>query len=256
MVTACSEGACTAAQKAEGVEHAKIGATLKNIESGKTRYEVYRTYREDMKELFGDGGMKVFPYSTAFLYWEENGIIDVELIRNMNIACGTIFTIIAALIPHPRVAVLVTINIGAAILEIIGFAHYWGVTMNGVSTIYFLICVGLAVDYSVHVAHCFVNSSGESEDRAVAALARIGPSVFNAVFSTILAVLVLSTSSSFVFEVFFKILCLVSFIAGGHGLWLLPPLLGLMGGNPKLHEDPVKPAVIGEGGQELPHGTD
>ena len=118
----------------------------------------------------------------------------------MIIACGTIFTIIAAMIPHPRVAVLVTINIGAAILEIIGFAHYWGVTMNGVSTIYFLICVDLAVGYSVHVVHCFVNSSGESEDRAVAALARVGPSVFNAVFSTILAVLVLTTSGSFVFE--------------------------------------------------------
>jgi predicted RND superfamily exporter protein len=247
--TACGEGACTAAQRAEGVEHAKIGATLKDIQSGKTRYEVYRTYREDMKELFGGDDMKVFPYSTAFLYWEENGIIDVELIRNMIIACGTIFTIIAALIPYPRVAVLVTINIGAAILEIIGFAHYWGVTMNGVSTIYFLICVGLSVDYSVHVAHCFVNSSGESGDRAVAALARIGPSVFNAVFSTILAVLVLSTSKSFVFEVFFKILCLVSLIAGSHGLWLLPALLGLLGGSPK-EEGSTRPEVIGKAVEE------
>ena len=58
--------------KAEGVEHAKIGATLKEIESGKTRYEVYRTYREDMKELFGDeSGMRVFPHTTAFLYWKR-----------------------------------------------------------------------------------------------------------------------------------------------------------------------------------------
>ena len=54
------------------MEHAKIGATLKETESGKTRYEVYRTYREDMKELFGDeSGMRVFPYTTAFLYWKR-----------------------------------------------------------------------------------------------------------------------------------------------------------------------------------------
>jgi predicted RND superfamily exporter protein len=249
-VAACDDGACTSAQMAEGVGHAKIGATLKDIQSGRLRYEVYRTYREDMKELFNDeSGMKVFPYSMAFLYWEENGIIDVELIRNMIIAAGTIFIIIAALIPHPRVAVLVGLNICAAILEIIGFSHYWGVTMNGVSTIYFLICVGLSVDYSVHVAHSFVNSPGESDDRAVAALARIGPSVFNAVLSTILAVLVLSGSKSFVFEVFFKILCLVSMIAGGHGLWLLPALLGLLGGSSgRVSEepDPAKPAVVGK----------
>merc|ERR1712032_10385 len=223
------ESACS---PAAGIAHAKIGATLVEFDSGKMRYEVYRTYREDMKEMFDDPtGMKVFPYTGAFLYWEENGIIDVELVRNLIIACGVIFTIVAALIPYPRIALLVALNICAAIVEVIGFAHYWGVTMNGVSTIYFLICVGLAVDYSAHIAHTFTDSSGTSENRALSALQRIGPSVFHAVFSTFLAVVVLGFSKSFVFQVFFKILCLVSFIAGGHGLWLLPTLLGQLGGS-------------------------
>jgi len=198
-----------------------------------------------MKDMFGDPtGMKVFPYTMAFLYWEENGIIDVELVRNLIIACGVIFTIVAALIPYPRIAVLVAFNICAAIVEVIGFAHYWGVTMNGVSTIYFLICVGLAVDYSAHIAHAFTDSSGTSENRAMSALQRIGPSVFHAVFSTFLAVVVLGFSKSFVFEVFFKILCLVSLIGGGHGLWLLPMLLGQLV-NSKNHEvDPVTPTTL------------
>jgi predicted RND superfamily exporter protein len=241
---ACS-AACSDADAAQGVEHAKIKATMKDFSSGKMRYEVYRTYREDMKELFNDEtGKRVFPYTQAFLYWEENGIIDVELVRNLIISCGVIFTIIAALVPHPRVAILVGLNICAAIAEIIGFAHYWGVTMNGVSTIYFLICVGLSVDYSVHVAHTFTDSPGDSQDRAVNALARIGPSTFNAVVSTILAVVVLASSKSFVFEVFFKILCLVSVIAGGHGLWLLPVLLGMLGGSPKEVGEPVASSTV------------
>jgi predicted RND superfamily exporter protein len=246
-VDACDSTACTDAEAAQGIEHAKIKATMKDFPSGKMRYEVYRTYREDMKELFADeSGTRVFPYTQAFLYWEENGIIDVELVRNLIIACGVIFTIIAALVPYPRVAVLVGLNICAAIAEIVGLAHYWGVTMNGVSTIYFLICVGLSVDYSVHVAHTFTDSPGDSQDRAINALARIGPSTFNAIVSTILAVIVLASSKSFVFQVFFKILCLVSLIAGGHGLWLLPVLLGMMGGSPKEITDTVSPAVMGK----------
>jgi predicted RND superfamily exporter protein len=184
--------------------------------------------REDIANTAGDG---VFPYSRAFLYWEEVGIIDAELVRNLVIAFAIICAIIAFLIPKPRIAVVVAINIVAAIVEVIGFAHYWGVKMNGVSTIYFLICAGLAVDYSAHVGHVFKDEAGASDDRAVQAMSRICPSVMSAIISTVLAVIVLASSQSFVFEVFFKVLFLVSFIAGAHGVWLLPTLLGIVGGS-------------------------
>merc|ERR1712217_308139 len=98
------------------------------------------------------------------------------------------------MIPQPRIAIIIAAIIVASIGEVIGFAHYWGVYMNGVSTIYFLICAGLAVDYSAHIGHVFKDSIGDSQERAVKTLARIGPSVFHAIFSTILAVIVLSFS--------------------------------------------------------------
>jgi Niemann-Pick C1 protein len=119
----------------------------------------------------------------------------------------------------------------AAVVEVIGFSHYMGVKMNGISTIYYLICAGLAVDYSAHIAHVFKDSTGTSVERAVAAMIRIGPSVWNAVFSTLLAVLVLGFSKSYVFIVFFKVLLLVALIAGSHGLVLLPVLLSVAGGS-------------------------
>merc|ERR1712086_454229 len=63
-------------------------------------------------------------------------------------------------------------------------------TFSGISTIYILISVGLAVDYSAHIAHMFVESTGTGPQRAIAALERIGPSVFNAVLSTMVAVVI------------------------------------------------------------------
>ena len=46
-----------------------------------------------------------------------------------------------------------------------------------------------------------------------------------------MAVLVIGFSKSFVFVVFFKAFFLVTVIAGAGGLWLLPCLLGLFGGD-------------------------
>lgn len=215
-----------------GIAHSRcMFATMKSFEKGKDRYEAYRTMREDIQNMFGGSDKKVFPFVTEFLFWEENGIIDSELSRNLILAFAVIIMVISLLIPRPRIGCIVAINIVLAIVEVIGFAHYWGVTLNGISTIYFLICAGLAVDYSVHMGHTFSVAKGSAEERACEAMTRIGPSVFHAIFSTLLAVIVLAFTKSFVFEVFFKVLFLVSTVAGAHGLWCLPVVLSITGGS-------------------------
>ena len=45
------------------------------------------------------------------------------------------------------------------------------------------------------------------------------------------AVVVLAVSSSYIFRTFFKALCLVVLLGGGNGLWLLPVLLSIFGGD-------------------------
>jgi len=185
--------------------------------------------RQDIKTMYDTDD--VFPFASDFLYWEENGIIDQELIRNLIIAGGIVFMIICLMIPRPRIACIVSLGICMSIVELVGFMHWWDVTINGTSTIYALICLGLAVDYSAHIAHSFKEAKGARQDRACEAVSRIGPSVFHALFSTILALIVLSVSKTYVFRVFFKVLFLVTMIAGWKGLWLLPVVLSLVGGD-------------------------
>lgn len=213
----------------KGVKEARFQATLslEHTDTGNARYTTMVSVREAFEPYFG--GM-AFPYSFQFLYWEEVGVIDTELMRNLIICGAVIVVIIGVLIPVPRIAVWVVISILLALVELVGFMHWWGVTVSGVSTIYILISVGLAVDYSAHIAHVYTHSTGSAKERAIGALARIGPCVFNACFSTFLAVVVISSSKSYVFRTFFKSLCLVCLIGGAHGLWLLPVLLSLFGG--------------------------
>ena len=172
-----------------------------------------------------------FPYSFEFNWWEEVGVIGGELAKNLLI-CGTVVALVVfAMIPRPRIAGLVILCIMLSVMDVVGLLYFWGVTICGVSTIYILICVGLAVDYAAHVAHMFKASTGTSQQRALKALGRIGPCVFNAVVSTFLAVLVIGFSKSYIFRVFFKAFFLCVVVAGAHGLWLLPLLLSLLGGD-------------------------
>lgn len=144
-----------------------------------------------------------FPYTYSFLNWEETGVIGGEFVRNVAICAGTVFLMIILLIPYPRIALLVMLNIILSVTEVIGFMFWWDTPINGISTIYILISVGLVVDYSAHIGHMFAISPGSSSERTVLSMTRIGPSVFNAVVSTLLAVIVIAFSTSYIFQTFF-----------------------------------------------------
>eukprot|EP00439_Symbiodinium_sp_Y106_P076874 s269_g15.t4 len=199
------------------------------------RYDTMTSMRQRCDELYPGS----FPYSFDFLYWEEVGVIDVELVRNLLICGGVILVVIFALVPAPRIAIWVVLCVALSIVDTLGFMYFWDVTISGVSTIYLLICVGLAVDYAAHIAHMFKESVGSPRERAISAIERIGPCTFNAVTSTLLAVVVVGFSDSYVFRIFFKVLFLVVTIAGAHGLWLLPAILSVLGGS---KESKVEPA--------------
>lgn len=216
----------------EGIKNSRVSAILKEeyLTTGTTRYDVMLAMRKAVDDIFDDP-KNAYPFSFQFLYWEEVGVIDVELTRNLIVCGGVILVIVMALIPNPRVSIWVVLCIMLSVVDVVGYLYWWDVTISSISTIYILICVGLAVDYSAHVAHMFNVSSGTAVERTIKALQRIGPSVFNAVISTFLAVAVIAFSKSYVFRIFFKCLFLVVMLGGAHGLWLMPVLLSMLGGS-------------------------
>merc|ERR1711871_1228804 len=233
----------------KGIKEARWQATLSLAETstGDKRYETMTSVRAEMKKMFPTAS--AFPYSYNFLYWEEVGVIDVELMRNLLICGGVIICIIAILIPNFLIAAIVVVNICVSVVEILGLMHWWGVTISVTSTIYILLSVGLCVDYSAHIAHIFVISTGTARERSISALTRIGPCTFHAIISTFLAVVVLFFSKSYVFRVFFKALCLVVFIGGSHGIFLLPAILSVVGGSREpeaIESSHIKPMDQGE----------
>ena len=108
--------------------------------------------------------------------------------------------------------------------------HFWGLKMSTAAAILLSVGLGLAVDYSIHIAHAFITSSVNSKDKRIKKIiSEEGPAVFNGGFSTFLAFVILDFADSFAFSVFFKVFCLISVYGLYHGLVFLPVFLSIFG---------------------------
>ena len=147
-------------------------------------------------------------------------------------------------------------NVALCILEILGFMYALGLVIDSVSVINIVLAVGLSVDYSAHIGHCFMVKGGNSkDDRATEALADIGASVLNGALSTFLAVAVLLFSKSYVFKTLSIQFALTVGLGVMHGLILLPVLLSLLGPRPFSSAEEPKIARIEKDRNEITQRT-
>ena len=122
-----------------------------------------------------------------------------------------------------------------SLIDVAGFMHFWGLTIDTVSCVNLIIAIGLCVDYSAHIAHRFlVERDGSREDRVRLTLLNMGPAVMNGGISTFIAFILLANSQSHVFITFFKIFLLVVVFGLFHGLTVLPVILSWIGPPPNI----------------------
>ena len=175
---------------------------------------------------------RVFPWAYGYAAWETDEVIAEEVYRNIILAIIAVFLSTLIFIANLRGAVIIIFVVLITLVDVGGFLHFWGITIDTVSCNNLVIAIGLCVDYSVHITHRFLSEQGTRDERVVSTLQNIGPAVFNGGFSTFLAFILLAGSKSHVFSSFFKIFFLVVTFGLYHGLVFLPVVLGLLGPSP------------------------
>ncbi|XP_071143132.1 patched domain-containing protein 3-like isoform X1 [Mytilus edulis] len=177
----------------------------------------------------GVAGSDCFPYSQIHLTWESNKVIRQELYRNIALAAVCVFIICLVLIANIWTSLMVFSCVALTFVNVGGFMHFWGLTIDVVTCVQLILAIGLAVDYSAHIGHCFMTFQGGRNERVKATLVEIGGPVISGGFSTFLAFVLLAVSKSYVFTTFFKVLFLVVIFGLFHGLVYLPVLLSMVG---------------------------
>ncbi|XP_066483700.1 patched domain-containing protein 3-like [Tiliqua scincoides] len=169
-------------------------------------------------------------FHPAFIYFDQFIVIVKKTLQTVGIATGTMLIISLLLIPNPLCSLWVTFAIASVIVGVTGFMAYWDVSLDPISMINLIICIGFSVDFSAHISYAFVSSEEpEINDKAVDALYRLGYPVVQGAVSTIVGVVVLSVTATYIFRTFFKIMFLVMAFGAIHGLVFIPVFLTFFG---------------------------
>jgi len=170
-----------------------------------------------------------FPISLAYINWETDAIVGIELVRNMGIAIICIFFTTLMTLGSWRGSVFVMMCVLFTCIDVAGFMHWWNLTIDITSMNVLIISVGLCVDFCAHIVHGFLTGHGNKAERVMYVMENIAPAVLNGGFSSLLALSLLVTSKSHVFVSFFKIFFMICIFGLFHGLILLPAVLCLVG---------------------------
>jgi len=170
-------------------------------------------------------------------------VFDREAITNVGLAFIAVFCVLMIVTANLTITFFILFCVVLVDLFLFGLLAFWDVTLNSVTIVNIVIAIGLAVDYSAHIGHTYLtvdppvlNKDGipltNHEKRvykARGALSQMGSSVFHGAFSTLLAIIVLAPSNSYIFKSFFKMWFGIIIFGVSNGFILLPVMLALCG---------------------------
>ena len=126
------------------------------------QYKKYKTTKEKLavldfvKSISRTSNMSfVAPYSYIHAAWENDAVIENELLTNLLLAIVVIFLIILLLLSSLTQSLLVLSCVFFTLVEVGALMHWWGLTIDGAATINLILAVGLCVDYSTHIGELF-----------------------------------------------------------------------------------------------------
>lgn len=194
--------------------------------------------KDTIDQLISNSGLQnAFSFVKIYAAWETDRIIGFELWRNVGLAFLCVFLVTIVFLGNLRICFMVMSIVGMTLVEVIGFLHFWNITIDIISCISVVISIGLCVDYSVHIGHAYKVAEGSQTEKAIQSIESIGPAVLNGGFTTFLALVLLAGSTSHTFLTFFKVFFFTVIFGLFHGLILLPVILALFGPTDEIKSD-------------------
>ena len=107
-----------------------------------------------------------FSHVQVYTAWETDQIIGYEMLRNIGLALVCVFLITWLLLGNLALCMLVLTMVAVSLVDIVGFLHIWGITIDIVSCITVVLSIGLCVDYAAHIGHAYLVARGVYEPKS------------------------------------------------------------------------------------------
>ena len=107
------------------------------------------------RELTDDSSLNAVAYFRAFVYWEQYIIIRDTTLMNLGIAVASCLVVATLLVPSINALFMVAISIVSITVGVVGYMSLWDVSLDSVSMINLVMCIGFSVDFSAHICYHF-----------------------------------------------------------------------------------------------------
>jgi Niemann-Pick C1 protein len=203
----------------------------------------YSAARRIASDISQRTGADVFPYSVFYIFFDQYLSIIPLTAGLLCAVIGIIFVVASVLLGSILTSAVVTVTVVMSVIDIMGTMALFNVSLNAVSLVNLIICVGISVEFCAHIARAFTfpsrsvmesnNNAFRGRDaRAWTAMVNVGGSVFSGITITkLLGVCVLAFTRSKIFEIYyFRIWLALVVFAALHALIFLPVALSICGG--------------------------
>ncbi|ODV84092.1 hypothetical protein CANARDRAFT_202013 [[Candida] arabinofermentans NRRL YB-2248] len=184
--------------------------------------------------------IEIFAYSPFYIFFVQYETIIQLTIKLIAAALCLIFVSSSILLGSLTNALILVLNVSFVLVNMGGVMSLWGISLNAISLVNLMICLGLAVEFSIHLIKAFnFNDSNTSLlernnrfTRSYNALCSIGGSTLSGITMTkLIGIGVLSFTRSKIFQIYyFRMWFGLIVIASLHSIVLLPLLLKSFGG--------------------------
>ena len=204
----------------------------------------YAAARRISNDISTRHNIDVFPYSKHYIFFDQYSSIVRLTTTLLLVAIAIIFILSSLLLGSLLTGFVVSLTVCMIVVDIIGCMALFNVSLNAISLVNLVICVGIGVEFCAHIARAFQFPQKHLLERGRAkyrgrdlrswcALVNVGGSVFSGITVTkLVGVVVMAFTRSKIFEVYyFRVWLSLVVVASTHALVWLPVVLSLVGGD-------------------------